>query len=472
MIFSLENKQSDTMALYEDSGLTFTYGQLCGQLNDFGAAINNRSLVFCLCKNTIGSLIGYLGCLNSKNVALLLDANMENPVLSSFYNRYQPSFFWMPLEKKETMQEFVKETIFSVSGYGLFATGNPTYPMHEKLGLLLATSGSTGSPKLVRLSLKNLEVNAASIAEYLKLSTKERPITTLPMQYTYGLSIINSHLLTGGCILMTEKSIVQQEFWDFLSEMKATSFGGVPYTYEILKKMNIFERDISSLTSITQAGGKLPETLQKEFGQWARQQGIRFYIMYGQTEATARMSYLPAGMCLEKIGSIGIAVPGGRFLLRDADGSMIEETKKTGELIYMGENVALGYAQCPYDLEKGDECFGILETGDMAWKDADGYFYIAGRKKRFIKIFGIRVGLDECEQLLRNQFEGAEFACLGEDDALRIYTTDESAAEKASEWLAEILHLNKKAFSCLYIEMIPKNNAGKILYSALNQQKR
>ena len=261
-------------------------------------------------------------------------------------------------------------------------------PVHEKLALLLATSGSTGSPKLVRLSRENVESNARAIREYLKLDETERPITTLPMQYTYGLSILNSHLLAGGCILMTKESCVQEGFWKFFREQKATSLGGVPYTYQILKRLRFFEQEFPWLRSMTQAGGKLPADLVTEVGTWAQARGIRFYVMYGQTEATARMSYLPPEDCLKKPGSIGIPVPGGKFSLLGEDGEPVCGTGVDGELIYEGANVSLGYAKNKEDLMRGDENRGVLHTGDIARRDADGYYYIAGRKKRFIKLYG------------------------------------------------------------------------------------
>ena len=467
MLFSLEQKPSEQVALWEDSGAQITYGKLRLTVREFGSCIKERSLVFCLCKNTIGSVIGYLGCLQNNQVALLLEAGMEEEMQQELFDTYQPAYVWIPLDKKGEMQKFIQDQVFSAAGYGLFQTKNYPYRMYEKLALLLTTSGSVGNPKLVRLSMDNIQANAASIMEYLNLKETERPITTLPMQYTYGLSVINSHLLAGGCILLTEKSIVQQEFWRFLTDAKATSFAGVPYTYELLKKLKILQRALPDITSITQAGGKLPVSLQQEFGTWANEHGIKFTIMYGQTEATARMSYLPHTMCLKKPGSIGIPIPGGRFFLKDTDGTILEEPEKTGELIYEGANVSLGYAKSMEDLSRGDEHCGILETGDMAKRDCDGYYYIVGRKKRFIKLFGVRIGLDECEQLLFNQFPGVDFACTGEDNQLRIYTTGETLADTVCDWLSTMLHLNRNAFSAVYLAVIPKTDAGKTRYAAL-----
>ena len=210
------------------------------------------------------------------------------------------------------------------------------------LSLIHISSGSTGSPKFVRQSYKNIEVNTRQIAEYLELDQEERAITTLPMNYTYGLSIINSHLLVGAEILLTDKTMMERGFWSFMKEQKATSFGGVPYTYEMLDKLRFFRMDLPDLKTMTQAGGKLIPELHKKFAEYAAEKGKRFIVMYGQCEATARMGYLPADKAVEKCGSMGIAIPGGVFHLIDVNGEAVTEPHVTGELVYEGENVTLG----------------------------------------------------------------------------------------------------------------------------------
>jgi acyl-coenzyme A synthetase/AMP-(fatty) acid ligase len=317
------------------------------------------------------------------------------------------------------------------------------------------------------MSHRNLEANTNSIIEYLSIDESERPITTLPMNYTYGLSIINTHLMAGATILMTEAGILQREFWQFFKEQEATSFGGVPYTYEMLKKLRFFRMDLPSLRTFTQAGGKLMPELHKEYAEYAQAQGKRFFIMYGATEATSRMSYLPWQRCLEKCGSMGIAIPGGEFSLIDVDGSTIDAPDTVGELVYKGKNVTLGYAEKREDLATPDERGGVLVTGDMAKRDKDGFYYIVGRRKRFLKIYGNRVNLDEVEGLLKKQ--GIDCACAGHDDNLRVYVTDEGAKEKAAAFIEEHTAVNRKGFAVSVIDAIPRNDAGKVLYSALNK---
>jgi acyl-coenzyme A synthetase/AMP-(fatty) acid ligase len=308
-------------------------------------------------------------------------------------------------------------------------------------------------------------MNAESIVNYLNLSFEDRPITSLPMHYSYGLSVINSHLISGATILLTDKSIAQKEFWNFARVQKASSMAGVPYTYEMLKRLRFFRMSLPDMKVLTQAGGKLSSNLVQEYAENASITGKKFIVMYGQTEATARMSYLPFEYALEKSGSIGIAIPGGSFRLVDNDGTEITESNKDGELVYLGKNVCVGYADCKEDLIKGDENNGKLYTGDIARRDKDGYYYITGRKKRFIKIYGNRVNLDAAEQIIKEITTSC--ACVGVDDKMLIYITDTTKSEQCRNFISEKTGLNSKAFEVRVIDEIPKNTSGKVLYANL-----
>ena len=289
------------------------------------------------------------------------------------------------------------------------------------------------------------------------------------MNYTYGLSVINTHLYTGATILMTNYAVVQKEFWQIMREQGATSIAGVPYTYEMLNRLRFFGMDLPALKTMTQAGGKLSPELHRKFAEYASEKKKRFIVMYGQAEATARMAYLPAERSLEKYGSMGIAIPGGRLELIDVNGNVIEEADTVGELVYYGKNVTLGYAQKGEDLVLGDERNGRLITGDMAKRDTDGFYYIVGRKKRFLKIFGNRVNLDETERMLKTHFPENDVACAGVDDKMYIFVTEDLDEAELRKYLSEKTGLHISAFCVKRIEEIPKNDAGKTLYKALEQ---
>lgn len=437
-------------ALVDDLGNKISYFELLSRVNEVYDKIGKRCLCFILCSNNIESIISYIACIEKNVVALLLSSNIDDILLNDLLNIYKPAFV-------------IKDGV--INKYS-----DDSYEINNDLALLLTTSGSTGSPKFVRQSYKNIESNAKSIVEYLKLDESERPITSLPMNYTYGLSVINSHLMVGATIYVINKTIAQKEFWNFFKENKITSISGVPYNYEILDKLRFTRMDLPYLKTLTQAGGKLSLELHRKFAEYAIECNKKFVVMYGQCEATARMGYLPADKALDKIGSMGVAIPGGEFKLIDVNSKEINKPNIEGELVYKGDNVTLGYAECIDDLAKGDERRGILETGDMAKFDEDGYYYITGRKKRFLKVFGNRVNLDELERLAREHFD-VELAIGGVDDQVTLFVLDDNFNDDIKKFLEGITKLNHNAFRFKLIDSIPHNDSGKVLYSELNKLK-
>ncbi len=464
------NKYKNNIAVISETGEKITYGDAERISDELYSQIGRRTLVFCLCDNTLGTLLGYISFLKNNIVPFMVDKDINEQMLSELISTYRPEYLWMSESKSSCiltqLLQFELSEVYTGYGYVLFKTGiQETFELNPQLALLLTTSGSTGSPKLVRQSYENIDSNAAAIVEYLKINESERPITTLPMNYTYGLSIINSHLLAGSTILLTSKTLLQKEFWQFFRDGEATSFGGVPYTYEMLKKLRFFNMNLPSLKTLTQAGGRLSTELAMEFAIYSRNTGKRFFVMYGQTEATARMSYLPHEYSIEKCGSMGIAIPGGKFRIVSEAGETISDANISGELVYEGPNVTLGYAEAGEDLKKGDEFGGILYTGDVAMRDADGFYYITGRKKRFIKLFGNRINLDETERLLKDIV--ADCACAGQDDKMKIYITAPGKEEEVRNCISGITGINPLGFEVILIDKIPKNEVGKTIYANL-----
>ena len=460
----------DRIALVDENRGEVTYDQLFAEAQELYDHIGHRCLAFILCENTTQSVAGYVSFINNRVVTLLLSSKLEEELLHYLLKTYEPEYIWTPQERSGELLDFLGEKascIYQKELYTLVSTGYEPAVLHDDLCLLLTTSGSTGSPKLVRQSYVNLQSNTESIVEYLELTDSERAITTLPMNYTYGLSILNTHLYIGAALLLTEKTLMQKEFWEFFKAEEATSFGGVPYTYEMLNRLRFFQMDLPSLRYMTQAGGKLTPDLHRKYAEYCQEKGKKFIVMYGQTEASPRMGYLPAEKSLEKYGSMGIAIPRGRFELWDINNHVITEPGVVGELVYYGDNVTLGYALEKADLAKGDERGGILETGDMARFDEDGYFFIVGRKKRFLKIFGNRVNLDETERLIKQAYPDLDVACGGVDDKMKVYITDENKKEEVRRFISGKTKLNLSAFDIVVIDEIPKNDSGKILYKDL-----
>jgi len=468
MLWELSDFNSN-IAVIDESGHEYTYADLLIEGNNLVRHVGSgRCLIFNLCANEFGSLLGYISFVNNRIVPLLLDAGLDRALLDDLIANYQPDYLWVPQGMCGEFPSF--EPAYTAFSYTLLKTPyTNAFPLYEDLALLLTTSGSTGSPKLVRQSYDNIRANTESIVEYLRLSASERPITTMPMSYTYGLSIINSHLYVGASVIMTQYTLMQKEFWNLFKTYGATSFGGVPYIYEMLDKLRFFRMDLPSLRTMTQAGGKLSPELHKKFAEYAAATGRHFVVMYGQTEATARMAYLPPERSIEKYGSMGIAIPGGHFSLIDTDDNEITESGIVGELVYQGPNVTLGYAECGQDLSLGDERNGVLVTGDMARRDEDGFYYIVGRKKRFLKIFGSRINLDETERMIQANYREFDCACGGIDDKMYVFITDHSKTDDVRKFLANKTGLNHIAFNVQPISMIPRNESGKIQYKDLQK---
>lgn len=464
MFWNKLERYSQRTALITDSGIKITYQELLDRADALGDQIGRRCLVFSMCRSCADSVIGYVGFLRHQIVPVMIAEHIAPELLDSLLESYHPAYFYLPSE--HVTPAISGTPIWENGAYTLLKLNyEQDYALSDDLALLMTTSGSTGSPKLVRQSARNIEENTRSIVEYLGIQGEDRAITTLPMSYTYGLSILQTHLAQGAAIILTEATLLDKRFWTLLREEGATTFGGVPYIYEMLKKLRFSRMELPSLRYITQAGGKLSKELSEEFSEICAQKGIQLIVMYGQTEATARMSYLPWEYAASKAGSIGIAIPGGSFELIDAEGNTIEQPEVTGELVYTGPNVTLGYAQSRFDLARPDENCGVLHTGDMAQRDRDGFYYIAGRKKRFLKLFGSRINLDEVEGLLRKQ--GIECACTGEDDRLDIYVTNEEQINQAAAFLTEHTSINRGGFRVHCIQEIPRNESGKIAYTQL-----
>lgn len=467
MIFDIDKKE-EKIALIEGERRC-TYRELAALTGGLAARLKERSLAFLIVSNTVASIAGYLSFLENGIVPLLLEAHIHKDMLDSLISLYDPEYIYLPEERLAKL-EIKGETVKKQDGYMMIKREvKAPSELHPDLALLISTSGSTGSPKLVRLSYENIKSNTKSIIEYLNITESEKAITSLPMNYVYGLSIINTHLAAGASIVLTNQSPYGKGFWKLFDESKVTSFSGVPFMYEMLYKLDFTSKHHPTLKTLTQAGGKIPEELHKVFANYARENGKDFIVMYGASEATARMGYLPAKDAVERCGSMGIPIPGGRFEIWDAEEKPVEKAGETGELVYYGKNVSLGYAETKADLKKEDENKGRLLTGDMAYRDEDGYYYISGRKKRFIKVLGRRTNLDEVERLLKTEYNEVNLACTGEDNHLIICNAAGIDEKEMRNKVSEMLDINKKMISVISLEDIPKNESGKVQYSLLKE---
>ncbi len=454
--WKLNQPDEVSAAIDARSGMEWSYATLRADATRIQAALpslGRKSLGLVLAQNRYECLAAYLAALNVGSALILLDPTLNAGLLHDFLEAYKPDWIFTAQPKAD------------VAGYRESASKEPgllvcerthDLDIHPDLALLLNTSGSTGSPKLVRLTLANLEANAKSIAQYLQLTPGERAITSLPMPYSYGLSVINSHLHAGAAIVFTEDSVLRPGFWDTIDRYGCTSFAGVPYTYQLLLQAGLLNTRGCSMKKLTQAGGRLDERHIQQMLGLAGAHGWRFFVMYGQTEATARISYVPFEQLSHKIGSVGIAIP---------DGSLSTD-EQTGELIYSGPNVMLGYAECRGDLAKGDELHGVLRTGDLARIDADGYCYITGRLKRFLKLFGKRFNLDDVESVLSRHLL-SPVACFGSDDLLQVAVQGCNDPGEVREVVCKMFDLPRTVVNVVAVSELPRTPNGKLNYQSL-----
>lgn len=460
MFLGIDKKPQEKIAVIDDSGTELTYGDLCRYAEDFNRVLPKRTLVFVLAENRIGALIGYTSFLNNHVVPLIISCATEQTLFDNLYDTYRPEYLWLPMEK--TVEYTANEPIYTAQGYALIRTDYPQTQLYDDLSLLLPTSGSTGSPKLVRHSYRNIEANAENVMTLFDITPSERAMASLPMHYTMGLSVISSHLYAGATVLLCGKSLLDAGFWKMLRDYEATSITGVPYSYELLAKLHFFRMDLPHLTTITQGGGKLTEELWRQIVDYCQSHGKRFIATYGQSECTARMAYLPAHLAATKIGSIGVAEPGGQLSIVNYDNVETFEGEDTGEMVYRGENVTLGYANSRDDLLLGDQNHGVMHTGDIVQRDADGCYYIIGRLKRFLKIFGLRIGLDEVENIIRTNYD-TDCYCSGTDEKLIVKVTNPAIADSIPTLIEEKTHLFHQRVEMLVVDKILRNEAGKVI---------
>lgn len=403
-----------------------------------------------LCRNNLTSIVAYLSSLRHQRPLLLLDPTLPSTQLTELIKR---------LEIVAIIDEKGEMTRVSASAFCARAD----------LAIMLSTSGSTGSPKSVMLSQMNLQGNAVSISQYLPILTTDTAITSLPIHHSYGLSILNSHLLLGASIVVTDYSLMNKEFWLLVNKHQVSSLAGVPFSYQMLKKL-CFERfPLPALRYLTQAGGQLTSELITYLKQLQLQRQIPVFVMYGQTEATARIAYLAPEYLSQYPDCIGNAIPGGVLFLRDPqDGNLLEEPQTTGELCYRGNNIMLGYATDTNEL-RATKVLDELATGDLAERLPNGLYRIVGRLNRLLKIHGKRFALAHVESILG--YQGIKAICTGRDDLLIVAVidpnVDSEAPAKTAVYLHQQLHLQPSLFKVLLLRDIPYTSSGKIHYQAI-----
>lgn len=455
---------AQSVALLDASGIATTYQELVDQSEDIGLLPKRRSLILLLCSNTVDAVIGYVGFVRAGHVCVMASASLSSDRLDNLVKQFRPNYVFA---EPSAFSQLRCKVVGTVGKYALVQIDNDEIDLFDELALLMSTSGSTGSPLMVRQSYANTWSNADAIARSLNLTKSDRAVTTLPMNYTYGLSIIHSQLYVGGSIVMSDSPLSHRGFWQTLEVTQPTYFGGVPYSYQMLDRLGVSRLSGSSIRMLTQAGGRLAPELATSVSDQVSSMDIEFYIMYGQTEATARMSVLHSTEVRVRPTSIGKALSGGTFRVLDLDTGKPVGVGEVGELEYSGPNVALGYAESVSDLIRGDDWNGVLRTGDLATFDENGFFYIVGRRKRFVKLFGNRVSLDHVESHLSSL--GITAACGLGDDALRVYVEGDVDAAVVHRAVASFVGVHESGVHLIQVEKLPRSESGKIEYANLER---
>jgi acyl-coenzyme A synthetase/AMP-(fatty) acid ligase len=428
--------------------------------NDIHESLNIedlRAVVFIYNNNQLSSIEAFLNFYQKKYTVALLNADLHPQFKQNLENEYTPAYIFDPsrmeVEGYDLIQASENISVFKRKHIRL-------YPIHGDVKLLMSTSGTTGSPKFVKISDHNLVQNALSIMEYMPITEHDVVPLNVPINFVYGFSILTTNCIKAKTIVCTDRDVLQKDFWSDLAHYGYSTLNGVPYFYELLQRFGFFKKDTPSLRYLTHTGGMLNKELANVISNYIDIYDKQFFAQYGQTEASGRMAFLPPKDFQAKGTSIGFPVKNGRF----------EIDESTGELIYYGPNVSGGYANNIFDLQDYNHT-NKLYTGDLAEKDEFGYYHIKGRIKRIIKLFGVRLNLDEVEVLLKNELGGQTFICISvQDKYLGVIHQDESLSRETITKVAkEKLGLHASSIKNYYFNQVPLTVNGKVDYPAINR---
>ena len=462
MLFNQINKNEKKIAIYFNENNTVVYKDLIKEADFFLKNIKERNLVILIAENNIETIFAYFALMKSDNVIMILDSNTKNNDIKIIIERYSPGYIYCSKKIAKFIYNYNFNKIFSFLKFDLLKSKSiRKYEIFKDLKILMSTSGSLGEPKFVKLSNTNLKTNTESIISYLKLNFLDRTITTMPMSYSYGLSVINTHLLCGASIVLNNRSIVDKSFWKLYSDTSPSNINGVPFFYNLLLRIGLDRILNPNLRFITQAGGRLSKNSFEKIFKETFENNIKFFLMYGQTEASPRISYHQAEKEDLKLKNlpIGKAVPGGEILIKNEKKEIVTDNNIDGDLYYRGKNIFGGYSKSFKDLDKFT-FLNELETGDIGYRNLRGNFFITGRKSRFIKVYGYRLNLDYVEEKI-NSDEINQVACVGFQDILYIFS------KKIIVDLEKFVILPKDSFKIIIIKEFPLNSNGKISYKEL-----
>jgi len=383
--------------------------------NKLKLLFKKKKLILFICDNDEDSLLFYVANIALKNCLIPISPSISNDSLKKLISNFKPDIIF-----SKNLSNFDEYILLKHFGqYKILEIKKFQTPIHKDLSLLLSTSGSSGNSKFVKLTYKNIFSNAQAIKKYLKLNCLDSTITTLPLNYSYGISVINSHLLADAKVHANKLTFFDMKFWKKIRLLGISNLSGVPFHYEILDRIGVDKINFDKLKFCTQAGGKLREDLIKILVNKFIKLKKKFYIMYGQTEASPRISYIDQKTLKKYPNSVGKAIPGGKIFVK---------VKKNGigEVCYKGKNIYCGYSTKRASLYKLEN-IEILKTGDIGYKKK-GLLFITGRISREAKIYGIRVNLDVLENYVNNSTR-LLCKCIFKNNRIYIFTLNKKYKE-------------------------------------------
>jgi acyl-CoA synthetase (AMP-forming)/AMP-acid ligase II len=453
------NKYKKKIAIINEDKSKINYSELFEQSKKLSIKFNKK-LNIIICTNSYEFIVFYIATALSNSTSILIDSTITENNLKNVVKSYKPNYIFFPKFKKFLFKGY--NNYFDYNNYNILKKNKEiNHKLNKKISYLLSTSGSMGHASFVKLSKENLHSNARSITKYLKIKKTDITITNLKTAYSYGLSNINIHLMNGASIVLTEKSILDKKFWKLFLKYKVTNFHGVPFTYEILEKLKFRKLFNRQLKFLTQAGGNLNLNLKKKIIELSKKNKNKFFIMYGQTEASPRMTYIEKKNMLKKENSVGKAVYGGRIYITNDVGAKVK-TNTLGNIMYKGKNVFLGYSNNYKDLDKINNT-QVLNTGDIGKLDNEKFLYIYGRKKRFIKLFGNRYSLDRIEQSLKDR--GINSVCKISDNNLEISIVTKHKNINIKKIIYQITGIKENYIKLKYIKKINLSYSGKVIFN-------
>lgn len=479
-LFSVAETHPEREAIVERSG-AITYSSLAQEVREVGTRLAANTVVearvILVLENSIEFVVSMYACWYAGLVVVPIDVSARRRELSRVINTTKPSFLISSGQNRfatEVAQEVGLPVVRVPSRSQRNSEHSDASRRNCDDAIVVFTSGTTGNPKGVVLTQKNLASNANSIIQYLGLSASDSSVVVLPFNYSYGNSILHSHLCVGAKLLIGDSMMYPQRVADRLRQSGVTGFSGVPTTFSLLLSRSDFAVDPPPLRYVTQAGGPMGKALTSSL-VGALNPKTDLYVMYGQTEATARLTWLPPNCLSEKLGSVGIPIPGVQIKVCDESGQRVG-VGQIGEVVASGDNIMSRYWNNPVETEKV-LAEGWLRTGDLGYLDSDGYLFLVDRASEMIKSGAFRVSPSEIEELIGElEFVDQVAVCGVPDDLLgqvpiAFVVGEESSCntQEITRYCRKNLSLQKVPREIYWRKALPRTSSGKLRRRVLSE---